>query len=99
MSVQAHKIVKHPIITEESQIQTSKGNQYTFAVAPGANKREIRDAIESIFPDVKVTRVNTMNYQGKMRRQFTARGRHSGRKASWKKAVVTLREGDSIDLI
>jgi large subunit ribosomal protein L23 len=97
MSLAPYQIIKTPIITEESQIQSVKGNQYTFKVNPNANKHQIREAIESIFPNVKVVRVNTMNYEGKMRRQFVSRT--AGRRASWKKAIITLREGDRIDLI
>ncbi len=97
MSVEAHKIVITPLISEESQIQTSKGNQYTFKVVPKATKSEIREAVEAIFPNIKVTRVNTMNYAGKLRRQMGSR--RIGRRSSWKKAIVTLREGDAIDLI
>lgn len=98
MSVSAHHIVIAPIITEESQIQTKKGAQYTFRVAPGANKRQIAEAIEEIFPEVRVQRVNTMNYAGKTKRALAVT-RRVGRRAKWKKAVVTLREGDKIDLI
>ena len=87
-------IVKKPIITEESTIQTRANNKFAFRVDPKANKSQIRDAVEAMF-NVKVLAVNTMNYEGKMR----VRGRHRGRRASWKKAVVTLREGDSIDLL
>ena len=97
MTVEAYHIVKSPIITEESQIQGAKGPQYTFRVAASANKNQIREAIESIFPDVKVRRVNTMNCKGKLG-QATGRGR-PGRKSKWKKAIVTLRDGDSIELI
>ena len=92
-----YQIVKRPVITEESQIQTVKGPQYTFCVVPGANKHQIREAIESIFPDVKVVRVNTMNYDGKVKRQMGSR--KVGRRAKWKKAIVTLRDGDSIEMI
>ncbi len=87
-------IVKRPVITEESTIQTQTRNQYVFNVDPRANKHQIRDAIERMF-DVKVVSVNTMNYVGKVRR----RGRTLGRRANWKKAVITLRQGDTIDLI
>jgi large subunit ribosomal protein L23 len=97
MSFEAHKIIQRPIITEESQIQTSKGNQYTFRVNPKANKNSIKAAIEEQFPEVKVVSVNTMNYQGKTRR--SQRTRRTGRASSWKKAVITLRPGDTIDLI
>lgn len=92
-----YQIVKSPLITEESQIQTMKGPQYTFSVTPGANKHQIREAIEAIFPDVHVVRVNTMNYDGKVRRQIGSR--KVGRRPKWKKAIVTLRDGDSIELI
>ena len=97
MSIKAHQIIKSPVITEESQIQTSKGNQYTFRVDPKANKAQIREAIEAIFKEVKVVRVNTMNYSGKERRAFGSR--KLGHKPDWKKAIVTLRAGDTIDLI
>jgi large subunit ribosomal protein L23 len=97
MSLSPYQIVKRPIITEEAQIQTAKGPQYTFSVLPDANKNQIRDAIEAIFPDVKVLRVNTMNYDGKQKRQMGSR--KTGRRSKWKKAIVTLRDGDSIELI
>lgn len=97
MNLDPHHIVKRPVITEESQIQLGKGNQYTFRVNPKANKIQIREAIEALFPNIRVIRVNTMNYEGKIRRQFTQRG--AGRKSDWKKAIVTLRPGDKIELI
>jgi len=99
MRLDPHQIIKSPIITEETQIQTGKGkgNQYTFRVNPKANKAQIRGAFEAIFPGVQVARVNTMNYKGKLRRVMTSR--RVGYKASWKKAIITLRAGDSIDLI
>lgn len=95
--VPVHQIIDTPIFSEESQIQSTKGPQYTFKVNPKANKHQIRDAVERLFPNVKVVRVNTMNYQGKTRRQIGLRS--VGRRPSWKKAIVTLRDGDSIDLI
>lgn len=88
-------IVKTPVITEESTILTHTRNQYVFRVDPRANKAQIRDAIETLF-NVRVISVNTMNYAGKVRRRGRMR---AGRTASWKKAVVTLRQGDSIQLI
>lgn len=87
-------ILKRPIITEESTIQQQTRNQYVFEVDPRANKHQIRDAVEQMF-HVRVLSVNTMNYLGKERR----RGRTVGRRPHWKKAVVTLRLGDAIDLI
>lgn len=99
MSLDPHFIIKTPVVTEESQIQIGKARnpQYTFKVDPKANKVQIRAAIEAVFPEVKVIRVNTMNYDGKIRRGFATR--RTGRKAHWKKAVVTLRPGDKIELI
>ncbi len=89
-------IIERPLITEESTIQRDARNHYTFRVNPRANKRQIRDAIEEMF-NVKVTRVNTMNYDGKLSGR---RGRGiPGRRANWKKAVVTLRKGDTIELV
>jgi len=91
-----YDVIKGPVLTEESTIQTSSKNKYTFRVDPRANKNEIRDAIEKYF-NVKVVSVNTMNYMGKMgqRRAKSIPGRRN----SWKKAVVTLQAGQSIDLI
>ncbi len=99
MSFNAHQILQRPIVTEESQIQTakSKGSQYTFRVNPKANKKQIKEAIEEQFPEVKVVSVNTMNYAGKTRRLGGTR--REGRRSQWKKAVITLRPGDTIDLI
>ena len=88
-------VVKAPVVTEESTIQTESHNKYIFKVDPRANKNQIRDAIEKHF-NVGVVAVNTMNYRGKPRR----RGRdRQGRRSNWKKAIVTLREGDAIDLM
>ena len=99
MRIDPHKLIDRPIITEEAQIQIAKANQYTFRVNPKATKSQIRDAIESIFKkdEIKVVAVNTMNYQGKMRNRMA--GRRTGRRAAWKKAIVTLRPGDKIELI
>lgn len=94
MKSNPYQIVKSPVITEESTLQTQTRNQYVFRVDPGANKTQIRDAIERLF-NVRVLSVNTMNYAGKPRR----RGRTMGRTPCWKKAVVTLQAGDSIDLL
>ena len=79
-----HDIIIKPIITEKSMEDMAFG-KYTFAVDKKANKSEIKKAVESIF-GVKVEKVNTMNYLGKMKRQ----GIHSGRRPSWKKAIVKL---------
>ncbi len=87
------KVIKRPMITEQGSMMREMHNQYIFQVAPEANKMEIRQAVEHFF-GVKVTQVRTMNYRGKIKRM----GRHSGKRADWKKAIVTLAKDDSIDM-
>lgn len=87
----ARDIIVKPIITEKSMDNTAM-NKYTFKVAPGVNKIEIRKAVEEIF-NVNVTNVNTVSVKGKKRR----RGRYVGTTSPWKKAVVTLKEGQKIE--
>jgi large subunit ribosomal protein L23 len=86
-------IIKSPVITEKALLAkelTEEGKQLlTFRVDKQATKPEIKNAVESIF-QVKVDRVRTINYMGKTAR----RGRHEGRKPSWKKAYVTLKQGE-----
>ncbi|MCF8008536.1 MAG: 50S ribosomal protein L23 [Halanaerobiales bacterium] len=82
-----------PVITENSMLKMEEVNTYTFRVAKEANKVEIKKAVESIF-NVKVKKVNTMNMRGKKRRL----GRNEGTTSSWKKALVRLAEGDSIEI-
>ena len=94
MKVNAYYIVKKPILTEESTILMHAKNQYVFHVDPRANKSQIREAVEEMFK-VTVVKVNTMNYDGKVVR----RGRSIGQKPRWKKAVVTLQPGETIDLM
>ena len=93
----AYHVLKAPVLSEESTIQARSNNKYIFKVDPRANKQQIRDAVERQWPEIEVVAVNTMNYRGKV-------GGHRsqgipGRRASWKKAIVTLRDGDTIDLI
>lgn len=83
-----HEVIVRPVMTEKSTEALDRQNAYTFVVAKEANKIEIREAVEKLF-GVKVKDVRTMQYRGKERRV----GRYIGRRASWKKAVVTLREG------
>jgi large subunit ribosomal protein L23 len=87
-------IIKAPVITEKALIakeESQDGRQLlTFRVDKNATKPEIKNAVEKIF-DVEVDSVRTMNYMGKKAR----RGRYEGRKPSWKKAYVTLKEGQS----
>ena len=86
------EIIIRPVITEHSYDMMEK-NTYTFEVAKDANKIEVRQAIEAIF-DVTVVKVNTLNVKPK-----TKRVRYQeGKTRSWKKAMVTLKEGDTIEL-
>lgn len=87
----AHDIIKTVMVTEKSNDLKEEMKQYFFKVASDANKIEIKQAIEKLF-EVKVKSVNTLNYQGKLKR--AGRSRKAGRRASWKKAVVTLSEGE-----
>lgn len=83
----SYDIIRRPIITEQSMNQTAD-RKYTFEVAKGANKIEIKKAVEEVF-GVEVEKVTTMNYIGKPKRQ----GVFQGKRADWKKAVVKLKEG------
>ena len=87
-----YEVIKRPIITEKSMGMLDE-NKYTFEVDKNANKPEIKAAIEAIFDGVKVKKVRTMNYEGKKVR--TKYG--YGKKADWKKAIVTLTE-DSAEI-
>jgi len=86
-------IIRRPIfLTEKSNTLRTKSNQVIFEVLRGANKVQIRDAVQKMF-NVKVESVNTMVYRGKDRRM----GRGYAKMQNWKKAVVTLAEGQNID--
>lgn len=87
----ARDVIIEPVISEKSYDKIEE-NKYTFKVHPKAKKTEIRHAVENIF-GVSVTKVNTMKKKGKARR----RGYTTGRTASWKKAIVTLKEGEKIE--
>lgn len=84
-------IIKRPIALTEKAARLKEGNKVVFEVAMAANKIEIRNAVESLF-SVKVTDVNTLVQRGKVKRI----GRREAKRPNWKKAVVTLREGDDI---
>jgi large subunit ribosomal protein L23 len=88
-----HQVIVRPLITEKSTDQLDRQHAYTFVVDRDANKIEISHAVETLF-NVKVKDVRTMRYRGKERRV----GRHVGHRAAWKKAVVTLRDGDTIEI-
>jgi len=86
-----------PLYTEKMAVQQEALNKYAFQVDVKANKIEIKKAVENKF-EVKVKSVRTMNVSGKMRMQLTRQGRFSGRKANWKKAIVTLEPDYAIEL-
>jgi large subunit ribosomal protein L23 len=86
-----HEIIVRPLVTEKSSAAYQARKEYAFVVHPGANKHQIRQALEQLF-EVTVTAVRTMQ----MRRHQVTRGRVRGATARWKKAIVTLKEGDSI---
>jgi large subunit ribosomal protein L23 len=90
--VTPHEILRRPVITEKSTMLGDRG-QYVFEVAPHANKIEIKRAVEVVFK-VDVEAVNISHVHGKMRRM----GKSTGMTASWKKAFVTLRPGQKIEL-
>jgi large subunit ribosomal protein L23 len=88
-------ILKRPIVTEKITALQDR-RQFSFEVTPDANKIQIAQAVEKKFK-VTVTSVRTMTVKGKRKTQLTRRGRFEGRKNTWKKAIVTLKEGDKID--
>jgi large subunit ribosomal protein L23 len=85
-------VIKRPLITEKSTLLKGVANTVLFAVDSSANKKEVKDAVEKSFK-VKVVDVRTMNVAGKTKR----RGRTFGLRPGWKKAIVTLKEGDKIE--
>ena len=89
-----YDIIQTASLTEKATLMSEKQNKYVFRVSPRANKIQIKNAVERLFQK-KVVDVNTCNYRGK-----TARVRGPvGRKSHWKKAIVTLKEGEKIDLV
>jgi large subunit ribosomal protein L23 len=87
-----YSVLKKPLITEKSNIMKEELNQISFAVDPRANKIEIKEAVKKLF-NVHVLKVRTFNMLGKRKRL----GRSEGKKSDWKKAIVTLKEGERID--
>ena len=92
-----YTIIKRPILTEKMTMLNER-NQYAFEVDINANKIEIARAIEMRF-EVNVVSVRTQRYKGKRKVQLTRRGRFAGKRADWKKAIVTLKEGQTIDVL
>ena len=87
-----YEVLKRPIITEKTSFQVGEFRRYTFEVDRRANKHQVKQAVEEVF-GVEVVAVNIMNVRGKTRRG----GRQSGRTPDWKKAIVTLVPGQSIE--
>jgi len=90
---QPYEIIKRPLVTEKGTRLQEAANVYCFEVGSGANKIEIKKAVEDLF-DVTVLGVRTLNVRGKHKRF----GRHYGKRSNWKKAYVRLAEGHSINL-
>jgi len=90
------KIIIKPIVTEKMTELGEKLNRYGFVVDKRANKLQIKDAVEELY-NVTVTEVNTMVYGGKTKSRYTKSGVITGRTNSYKKAIVTLAEGENID--
>lgn len=91
---EAHDIIRSVLVTEKASLLSEKLNQYVFRVSPAANKIEIKHAVETLFKK-KVSRVNTAQVEGKKKRERRA---DFGRRAHWKKAIVTLAAGEKIEI-
>jgi large subunit ribosomal protein L23 len=89
-----YEVLQGPLLTEKGTLLKEKDNKVLFKVSKNANKIEIKNAVESIFK-VKVDCVTTMNCKGKKKRM----GKYEGRRSDWKKAIVTLKEGEKLDFI
>ena len=93
MNVGMHWILVQPLLTEKITGLREKSNTVGFVVHPEANRVQVKQAVESLLK-VKVEKVNLMNVRGKMRRL----GRFAGRRSDWKKAFVTLKEGEKLEM-
>ena len=90
------QILIKPLVTEKLNEQSEKLNSFGFVVNKNANKLQIKQAVEEMY-NVTVERVNTMNYAGKVKTRYTKSGVQVGKTAAYKKAIVTLAEGEKID--
>ena len=88
-----HEVIVRALMSEKGARLREGGNKYMFEVRRDANKIEIKAAVESVF-EVKVEEVRTLNVHGKLKRL----GRFAGRRPNWKKAIVTLKQGEAIEL-
>ena len=93
MKYDPYRIIRRPVISEKSTLLTERDNKYVFEVSRDANKIEIKKAVQEIFK-VNVTKVRTVRMRGKNKRVRL----QMGRTPDWKKAIVTLKEGDRIEL-
>lgn len=93
MSVGMHWVLVQPLLTEKITGLREKTNTVGFVVHPEANRVQVKQAVEALLK-VKVVKVNLMNVQGKMKRL----GRFAGRRSDWKKAFVTLKEGEKLEM-
>lgn len=91
--MEARRVLRRPLLTEKATIAREIGNEYAFEVDLDANKIQIKSAVEELY-SVKVEKVRTVRRQGKLKRQ----GMHEGRRPRWKKAMITLAEGNTIEL-
>ena len=94
MSITIYDVLRSPVLTEKSMMLKEAANNIVFKVHPDSNKRQIKEAVERFF-NVKVETVRTMNFNGKEKRF----GRKVGRRKDWKKAVVVLKDGQSLDFV
>jgi len=90
------EIIKKPVLTEKASLLTEKLNRYAFKVDPKANKIQIKQAVEQMF-GVTVLEVNTMVVSGKAKSRYTKAGFVSGRTNKYKKAIITIKDGETID--
>lgn len=95
--MKASDVLIRPVLTEKANGLSEKKGRYTFAVSRKANKLEIKKAVEDFY-GVSVADINTIVVPGKAKSRYTKAGVISGRKPSYKKAIVTLEEGESIDI-
>ena len=93
MSLHPNEILLAPVVSEKSYAQIEGSNTYSFRIHPDAHKTQVRQAVEELF-GVKVIRVNISKVQPKPKR----RGLHRGTRPGWKKAIVQLRQGDTIEI-
>ncbi len=93
MKLSVYEVIQEPVITEKITTLSESQSKYAFKVHKATNKKQIKSAVEKIF-NVHVTRVNVQNYLGKWRRVRY----QPGRTPEWKKAIVTLKKGEKIDI-